>query len=206
MKPEGRTINTCSVMAILKNRVSTNAPFDPELAKASQRADAALGQVTSRLRYCLKMDRAWTVMLRKAREGFCGATDLTLVLIREQGYGPRRAHRIAGTMIRFARERGLNATQVTGQLLDEAAESLGEKKPGLSTEEILEALNPVSSVMERHTNIGDPNPKETKRLIEVRRAQLEQLRARQTARRECIKKSLDKLDAEIAAILGQHEL
>ncbi len=145
------------------------------------------------------------VMLRKAREGFCGATDLALVLIRQKGYGARRAHRITGTMIRFARERGVDATQATGALLDEAAESLGEPKPGLSTAEILEALDPVRSVMERHTNTGDPNPKEMKRMIEVRRAQLEELRARQTARRGRIQKSVDRLNAEIAAIVAPEE-
>ncbi len=142
------------------------------------------------------------VMLKKASEGFCGATDLALALIRQKGYGPRRAHRITGTMIRLARERGMNAIQVTGDLLDEAAESLGEPHPGLSTQEILDALDPVKSVMQRHTNTGDPNPNEVIRMIDARRKQLAELRSRQTARRENIQQATDKLNAEIVDICG----
>jgi len=140
-------------------------------------------------------------MLQHTRDGFSGAPDLAIKLIREKGYGGRRAHRICATLVYLARKEGLKPSQVTGALLDEAAQVANEKAPGLSTAEIQEMFDPVK-FLERHNNVGDPNPKETRRLISVRRAALAEAEKHQTQRRAKLQKASERFSSEIAAITG----
>jgi len=140
-------------------------------------------------------------MLQHTRDGFSCVPDLAVKLIREKGYGGRRAHRICAVFVYLARKSNLKPYQTTGALLDEAAVVANETPPGLSTEEIREMLDPVK-FLQRHNNVGDPNPAETLRLIGVRRAQLEQLGRRQADRRTRLKQANDRLNAEIAAVIA----
>src|SRR5690606_15411410 len=73
-------------------------------------------------------------MLRLVRNGYSCMTEVVVHLVRELGYGGRRAHRICATLTRLARQRGIIAPDLTGALLDEAARECGEQPPGLSTE------------------------------------------------------------------------
>jgi|GEM_PF-721072 len=139
-------------------------------------------------------------MLQHTRDGFSGAPDLAIKLIREKGYGGRRAHRICAVFVYLARKKGLKPYETTGALLDEAAKIANEKPPGLSTEEIREMFDPVK-FLERHNNVGDPNPKETRRLINVRRAELAALTERQSQRRAKLEQANQRLSAETAAII-----
>jgi argininosuccinate lyase len=140
-------------------------------------------------------------MLEYAREGFSATPDLSIKLIRDQGYGGRRAHRICATMVRIARERGIKPQEVTGELLDEAARIADETPPGLSSEEVRDALDPVKFI-ERHDNVGDPHPSEALRMAGLRRQALADAEARQSLRKERIETARAKLAAEIRAIVG----
>jgi len=140
-------------------------------------------------------------MLEYAREGFSATPDLSIKLIRDEGYGARRAHRICATMVRIARERGIKPQEVTGELLDEAARIADETPPGLSTEEIRDALDPVKFI-ERHNNLGDPHPSETLRMAGLRRQALADAEARQSFRKDRIETARTKLAAEVRAIVG----
>ncbi len=141
------------------------------------------------------------VMLRYAREGFSATPDIAVKLVRDKGYAGRQAHRICATMVRIARERGIKAYEVTGELLDEAARIVDEPEPHLSTEELRELLDPVKFI-ERHNNVGDPHPDESRRLIAKRRAALAQARQRHADRVARLEAAAKKLDAEVAAILA----
>jgi len=141
-------------------------------------------------------------MVRLAREGFSAAPDLAIGLIRERGLGGRRAHRICGTFVRIARERGIAACDTTGELLDEAARIAGEDPPGLSTEEVREALNPVKFI-ERHNNVGDPAPEESLRMIRLRRDTLAEARGRHRDRVARIENAAERLAREIHAIMAE---
>jgi len=142
-------------------------------------------------------------LLKLTREGWGCTPDLQEKLIQEEGYGRRQAWRICAVMVRIARDhRKITPPQLTGEMLDEAAVVAGEPQPGLSTEEIREIFDPVK-FLERHDNVGDPNPKETLRLVEVRRKQLAESRKRQQQRRARVGAGFAKLREEIKAIIGE---
>lgn len=138
-------------------------------------------------------------MLQNTRDGFSCAPELAIKLIRDKGYGGRRAHRISAVFVYLARKQGLKPYETTGALLDEAASVAKETPPGLTTEEVRDLLDPVK-FFERHQNVGDPHPDETLRLIGVRRAALGGMQERQTARRAKLQQADERLAAEIAAI------
>ena len=141
-------------------------------------------------------------MLEYAREGFAATPELAVKLVREKGYGGRRAHRICATMVRMARERGLKAYEATGELLDEAARVADETPPGLSTEDVREMLDPAKFI-ERHTNLGDPHPDESRRLIALRRGALAEVRQRHAGRVARIDQATERLAGEVAAIIDE---
>ena len=162
-------------------------------------AERAFGFFTGLLR-TVEPDRER--MLRFAREGFSATPDIAVKLIRDKGLGGRRAHRICATMVRIARERGILACDATGDLLDEAARIADEDPPGLSTDEVRGMLDPVKSI-ERHTNVGDPAPQESRRLIAARRGALATARERHAARVARIERAAKGLDENVQAILEE---
>ena len=167
--------------------------------KAMCHTERALGFFQGMLSVLI-VDRAR--MIGAARRGYAATPDLAIVLIRDLGFGSRRAHRVCATFVRMARERGLVACEATGELLDEAARSIREREPGLSTEAVRQALDPVR-FLERHNNLGDPNPAESRRMIVARREALTLLRARHEERLSRIGEALADLAREIRAILGE---
>jgi argininosuccinate lyase len=142
------------------------------------------------------------LLLKLARESYSCAADVKDALVRERIYGMRRSHRVVATFCRMALERGIPATEVKASLLDEAAEYVGERRPGLSDERLHELLDPVAS-LNRHNNPGDPNPDETRRMIGVRRERLTAARGRLDDRHAKIKNAHRQLLDEIDEIIGQ---
>jgi len=139
-------------------------------------------------------------MLQHTRDGFSGAPDLAVKLIREKGYGGRRAHRICAVFVYLARKQGLKPYEPPGALLDEAAKVANATPPGVTTEEIRDCLDPHKFI-ERHNNVGDPNPQETLRLVAARRTDLAGLQKRQAERRARLESAQRKLTAEVQAVL-----
>jgi argininosuccinate lyase len=117
-----------------------------------------------------------------ARSGYSCSTELASYLITEHGYGGRLAHSIVATMVRQARVKALKAYECTGEMLDEAAEFLDVRKPGLDTETVRRCLDP-EEFLKTHTNLGGACPTETIRLLKLRRQTLAEMQQRQTARR-----------------------
>ena len=166
--------------------------------RAMCHAEKALGFYSSMLP-AMKPDKER--MLHLAREGFSATPDLAVKLIRDKGYGGRRAHRICATFVRIARERGIKPYETTGELLDEAARIADEEPPGLCTEEVRTQLDPVEFI-KRHNNLGDPAPEESRRMIGLRRTTLAEAKSRHAQRLTRLEKAAKKLDAEITAIVG----
>lgn len=141
-------------------------------------------------------DRMWEIV----RNGYSGAPDLAVKMIRDQDYGARQAHRICCNFVRLARERRIKPWDMTGELLDEAARVTDEPEPRLSTEEVQAAMG-LESFFEMHCNLGDPCPSETLRMVSLRRHDLEDARARQAERKAGIEQANRKLAGEIRAIV-----
>lgn len=145
-----------------------------------------------------RADRMWELL----REGYSGAVDLAIRIVKERGFGGRRAHRICSTMVRIARERGIEPWECSGALLDEAARITGDPEPGLSDEAVRHDMG-LEHFHESPCNLGDPKPEETRRLVGKRREALQDARNRQQARRDRIKAAYERLQAEIDAIMEE---
>ncbi len=141
-------------------------------------------------------ERMWQLV----REGYSGAPDLAIKLIREKKYGGRCAHRICATMVRLARERGIKPYDCPGALLDEAARIAGDPEPHLTDAEVNHAMG-LEHFFETHNLPGDPHPQQTAKLVEKRRARLAEAQACQATRRERIAAAQAKLDRALAAIV-----
>ena len=161
------------------------------------RAEKTLGLFAS-VMPCIEPNKEalWQVV----RNGFSGAPDLAIKLIRDKGYGARQAHRICCNFVRVARERGIKPYDTTGELLDEAARISDEPEPHLPTDEVQDAMG-LESFLDKHCNVGDPCPSETRRMVGLRRTALDDARARQAERKARIEQANARLAAEIQAIV-----
>ncbi len=139
-------------------------------------------------------------MLEIVRNGYSGAPDLAIIMIREKGYGGRRAHRICCNFVRLARERCIKPWNMTGVLLDEAARITDEPEPHLSDEQVQNCMN-LEHFFERHNSYGDPHPDETRRLVKLRLERLEKLRTSQKQRRQQLEDADRRLQEAIDAIM-----
>lgn len=142
-------------------------------------------------------------LLQLTRDGWGCTPDLAVKLVIDEGLDVRQAHRICAVMVRIAREHrnNLKPYELTGEMLDEAARLSNDPEPHLSTEELREIMDPVKFI-ERHNNIGEPNPKETVRMINKRRDQFKVSEQRQKLRRGRVEAGYEKLRAEIDEILN----
>ena len=140
-------------------------------------------------------------MLEIVKEGYSCATELAVYLIREKGFGGRLAHSVVATMVRMARQRAWKSTDCTGELLDEAAEYLGVKKPGLDTATVQECFDPEAFIR-NHSNLGGTAPEENARLLAKRRVELDEARQRQRDRRARVMEGLQRLDREADELLN----
>ena len=133
--------------------------------------------------------------------GYSGAPDLAIKLIRDHGFGPRQAHRICANCIRMARERGIGPREIRSDLLDEAARLTEEPEPHLPDEDIYDAMA-LETFFDKHCNLGDPCPSETRRMVGSRRTDLEKSLEKQTNRRARIEDANRRLAAEIEEIVS----
>jgi argininosuccinate lyase len=140
-------------------------------------------------------------MLQNAREGYSCATEVVVHMVKELGYGGRRGHRILGTFVRMAREKGLKAYETTGELLDEAARFAGEKEPGIDTDTLRKLLDPVEFI-KSHNNIGGTSEDEAKRMINVRLGKLEDIKKRHGERKNKIKNAMENLKSQVEEIIN----
>ncbi|MDA3875323.1 MAG: lyase family protein [Kiritimatiellae bacterium] len=141
-------------------------------------------------------------MLRLVKEGYSCMTEVVVHLVRELGYGGRRSHRICANLVRIARERGIKAPDLTGELLDEAARQCEEEPPNLTSEVLRKCLDPVAFI-HAPNNIGGPAPSETQRMVRKRREGLTEARKRQQKRIQRIDQGRGLLQQEIDVICGQ---
>jgi argininosuccinate lyase len=140
-------------------------------------------------------------MLQLVREGFSCSTELAAYLIREKGYGGRLAHSIVATMVRQARVKQLKAYEVTGDMLDQAADYLGVEAPGVDTETVRQTLDPEHFVR-THVHTGGTAPEEARRLLAIRKENLAGAQKRQEGRIARVEAGEELLHSEIKKIGG----
>ena len=126
-------------------------------------------------------------------------TEVVVYLVRHLGYGGRRAHRICAHLVRIARDRGIEAPELTGEMLDEAARMCEEEPPGMGTAALQKCLDPVEFI-KNHSNTGGPAPSETERMVKKRKQVINAARLRQDERRRRVKEGEELLTKEVESI------
>lgn len=109
----------------------------------------------------------WDVERMAAQAGrhWAQGTDVAGALVREKGLPWRSAHQIVGILIRLCDERGLAPSEVTTELVDEAAVEYMAEPAGLSEQALSQALDPRHFVHAREAISGGPSPADVRRQI-----------------------------------------
>ena len=110
-------------------------------------------------------------MHEAAELGFSSATELANELVRRYGIPFRVAHRIVGRVVKEAVDKGLTPSEVTPEMLMRAAKAEGYDLV-ISEELLRESLDPVKCTLRSKVQ-GGPSPEEVFKLIDKRRAELE---------------------------------
>ena len=143
-------------------------------------------------------------MLRIVRAGYSCTTELAAHLVKQGIYGNRKAHSVVATMVRDARVAGLKSHECTGEMLDDAAEYLGLKPPGLETATVRRLLDPEEFI-KSHVHTGGTAPEETRRLLGIRNGALENAKARHETRKGRIADGEKLLQSRITEICARRE-
>jgi argininosuccinate lyase len=110
-------------------------------------------------------------MADMARTGYGTMTEVADVIVRESGISFREAHNIVGKTVAVAVADGLDADEVTHEMLDATSQQLFSRPLGVSVDAIAQALDPAENINIRTTR-GGPAPSEMSRMIKLRLATL----------------------------------
>jgi argininosuccinate lyase len=115
-------------------------------------------------------------MLESARRSFAGAAELANTLTRECGLPFRHSHRVVGTLVRQAVDRGFSPADVGSNLVAESAEQTLGYTVTCSSEQVRSSLSPEAVVHGIRT-AGGANPEETSKVLVAVATRLEADRA-----------------------------
>jgi len=135
-------------------------------------------------------------MLERAAEGFASCTELAAKIHRGTDLSYRTAHRIVGDLVLRALNQGLDATEVGADLVNESAEDVVGHALDIDNEFVQDALDPEAFV-ESHNVPGGPAPREVRRMIQDRRANLDSDRQRVNEHRESIESARNALGSRV---------
>ena len=133
------------------------------------------------------------ILKKRAKESLATITELADTLFREAHIPFRTAHAITSCVVKIALARGLNAMQVTSQLVDEAAEAVIGKSFKLPETVIRAAMDPEHFIKVRSLP-GGTAPEEMKRGIKERKEQLSENMILLEAEISRIAACMDRLD------------
>ena len=142
------------------------------------------------------------IMLKRAAAGFSTASELAATLYREAGVPLRLAHGVVAEVVRAVWKDGGLSQAITNEIVNAAAEKVTGESAGLSDESLARALDPIAFV-EAHTSQGGVAPVEVERMIGERRKTLAAAEQRHVQRLERLEAAAKRLDAEVAALIGQ---
>jgi argininosuccinate lyase len=127
-------------------------------------------------------------MLEQLETGFSQATDLAEFVMLECGLDYRTAYLVVGRTVRNASQRGLRGMDITGAMLDQAAEELLGHGLKLSGRGLSEVLDPRAIVQTRDA-AGGAAPEVVRQMSLSCRAQAEDSRRIAMARAEAFRES-----------------
>jgi len=145
------------------------------------------------------------IMRERAAAGFSTASELAAVLYREANIPLRLAHGVVAAVVRRVWSDGGLATEITPEIVDEAAVEVVGRPAELSPEALHRGLDPTEFV-KAHTCQGGVAPVEVRRMINDRREKLAAGRERQRARVAQIEDAAIEFDTVVDGIVGKKQL
>lgn len=188
--------NSATVLTMLHNTpfgdiVDTEDDMQPYLWKALRLADQ-LYRLLAVVMGTVEVNQQ--LLLDRAKSSFATITELADTLVRECSLSFRTSHSVVSHTVKLAMAKGLQANEITAQLVDEAAIAKIGRPLHVDAEVIAKALDPVNFVRIRSLP-GGPAPQEMERMIELRRNVWQQSHSWLQLKKELIVKSIKYLDS-----------
>lgn len=111
------------------------------------------------------------IMKERANKGFSTATELADTIVRRKGLSFRSAYNIVSLVVGKAFEEGMEANEITNDMIDEAAMVVLGKPLKLAEKDVQLSLDPLENVRKRDIT-GGPAPMEVKRMIRERKRRI----------------------------------
>ncbi|MFC4619385.1 argininosuccinate lyase [Camelliibacillus cellulosilyticus] len=130
---------------------------------------------------------------QRAKDSFATITELADTLVRECQIPFRTAHAIVSAVVKMCLTRNLHVSDITKDMITEAAVKVSGKPLNLSDEVVKRALDPWHFVKIRALP-GGPAPEETTRMVKERQAALKSARTLLKKEITRVKSAIDDLD------------
>jgi argininosuccinate lyase len=140
----------------------------PDSLDLAARVTRLMGGVVARLE--LHPERMWSSL----EAGFSQATDLAEFVMEECGVDYRTAYQVVGSAVRAAARKGLRGIDLTGEMLDIAAEAAIGRPLGLARLSLTEVLDPRAIALGR-TSPGGSAPELVRGMASSCRKEAERL-------------------------------
>jgi argininosuccinate lyase len=186
-----------AALAALKMTTSTDCTtFYADHLGMGDVLDKTEGMVTLAAGILLTLKVKKEIMRQRAAVFWSTASNLADTLVRETGISFRSAHSVVARIVRIAIEEGKRPDELTGALVDLAAQQTIGRKIGFSDDTVRKALDPSEFIRTRVT-MGSPNPKEVLMMIADARAKLQEHDKWLSMEQEKIKAAMSKLKKAI---------
>jgi argininosuccinate lyase len=111
------------------------------------------------------------ILFERSHENFITATELADTLVREKNLSFRESHHIAREIVKYLIENNMNSDEISEKIIMDISQKVLSHSIELEQSTIKTALDPVNFVEIRDI-IGGPSPKETRRMLNNRIAEL----------------------------------
>lgn len=136
-------------------------------------------------------------LLQRAAGSFATVTELADTLVRTDGLSFRKAHHIVSSIVKKAVAEGHAASEISLDMVNEAALQIIERRLSLDEETLKQSLDPVHFVGIR-TLPGGPGPTEMRRMIRERKNQQASLSGWLQAAQDKCRSAMNRLDHVMA--------
>lgn len=136
------------------------------------------------------------LMRERARSLGTTLSEIPTLIVQKTGLDWRSAHWIVERAVRLALERSLKPSQLTTEILDEAAVTIVDHPLNLSATDIQNALDPSTFINTRQT-AGSVNPRISRDMLKVRRGTSTAQKEWLTGRRAALAAARHRLDSAV---------
>ena len=140
-------------------------------------------------------------MLERAAEGFGTMTELADLIVRNSGLSFREAHEVVAHVVNQAIMKMLKPTQLTSQMIDEAALAVVGRRLSLDAGDIMRTLDPAENVKARKVR-GGPAPEAVRKTLETQWETLQKAEKKMLERKSHVEEAKRKTKHIVESLLG----